>query len=206
MKLHYHPFSPNVRTVLMAADILGIQLELKLVDLESGEHKTPEYLQLNPNGMVPTLEDEGFVLWEANAIVQYLASTKSRQTLYPVEPKARADVARWLFWDLSYWTPPTQTLAFERMFKKMLGMGEPDPDVVNRSLNEFHRVAKIVDGHLGKHAHMVNGKLTLADLSLASRLSFAGPAQYPLAEYRNLSRWFDSIRALDAWKKTEPTM
>ncbi|MEO7938123.1 MAG: glutathione S-transferase N-terminal domain-containing protein, partial [Burkholderiaceae bacterium] len=72
MKLYYHPISSNARRVLMTAHHLGIQPELKRVDLGKGAQNAPEFLQLNPNHRVPVLEHDGFVLWESYAIMQYL--------------------------------------------------------------------------------------------------------------------------------------
>src|SRR5690349_3867301 len=95
MRLYYSPFSPNARRALMTATHLGVPVERLLVDLRKGEQKRPEYLKLNPNGKVPTLDDDGFVLWESRSIMMYLCDKTPGQTLYPSELRARADVNRW---------------------------------------------------------------------------------------------------------------
>jgi glutathione S-transferase len=82
MRLYYHPLSSNSRRVLLTAYHLGLNLELVSVDLSRGEHKTPEYLRLNPNGKIPILVEGGFHLWESHAIMQYLAD-KLEQDIYP---------------------------------------------------------------------------------------------------------------------------
>src|SRR4051794_28832239 len=99
MKLYFHPGSSNARKARITAALLNIDLELELVDVFTGAHKKPEYLAINPNGMLPTLNDGGFVLWESNAISQYLTSKKSNPDLFPSDPKVRADVSRWQCWD-----------------------------------------------------------------------------------------------------------
>ena len=105
MRLYYHPRSSNSRRVLLTAHHLGLNLELAMVDLSRGEHKTPEFLRLNPNGKIPILVDRAFQLWESHAIMQYLADDSPEQDIYPREVSARADVNRWLFWSAYHFAP-----------------------------------------------------------------------------------------------------
>lgn len=204
MKLYYHPGSTNARKSRLAAAILKIDLELQLVDVFAGAHRKPEYLAINPNGMVPTLVDDDFVLWESNAIAQYLASKSGVKDLFPNEPRAWADVARWHCWDLAHWTPATQTLVFERLFKKIARIGEPDPVAVDKGITNFHRFASVLDGQLSGREYLVGDSLTLADTSVAAGLTYAVQAQIPIGGYKNIERWFESIAKLDAWKATAP--
>jgi len=121
MRLYYHPLSSNSRRVIMAAVQLGVKLDLVAVDLLKGEHRTQPYLQINPNGKVPLLDDDGFYLWESHAIMQYLADKAPGQALYPLEVQARADVNRWLFWSAYHFTPAVGFISRERITKKMVG-------------------------------------------------------------------------------------
>ena len=90
MRLYYHPLSSNSRRVVLTAIHLDVDVELVVVDLVKGEHKAPEYQRLNPNGKVPLLDDDGFILWELHAIMQYLADGSPGQDLYPGDaPGAR---------------------------------------------------------------------------------------------------------------------
>ena len=98
MKLYTSPFSSNARKPAMLAHLLPLQVELIVVDLAQGEQRRPPYLGFNPNGKVPTLVDGDFVLWESNAIMQYMAEQVPGTPLYPQAPRRRADVNRWLFW------------------------------------------------------------------------------------------------------------
>jgi glutathione S-transferase len=117
MRLYYHPLSSNSRRVLLTAHHLGLNLELVIVDLLRGEHKTPEYLRLNPNGKIPLLVDGGFKLWESHAIMQYLADKSLEQDIYPQDVSARADVNRWLFWS-AYHFAPAAALSLESGYRK----------------------------------------------------------------------------------------
>ena len=110
MKIYHFPYSPNSRRVLAVAFHLGLEPELIKVDLGQGEQMRAEFLRLNPNHAIPVLVAGDFVLWESVAIMQYLANQVSSNTLWPVEPKAQADVSRWLCWSLAHWGPPAGSL------------------------------------------------------------------------------------------------
>jgi len=202
MKLYYNPLSPNVRRVRLTAAVLGIQLEEKQLDFSKGEHKNPEYLALNPNGAVPTLVDGDFVLTESRAIMQYLASKKPESGLLPRDEAARADVTRWQFWDASHFSPQMGTLGFERMFKGMMGLGEPDAGKIQDALGNFRRFAGVLNKRLDGKKYIVGDMLTIADLTLASSLMYAKQVDAPVAEFPNVQAWFSRITELEGWKKT----
>jgi glutathione S-transferase len=200
--LYHNPLSPNVRRVRLTAAVLGIQLEEKLLDFSKGEHKSPEYLALNPNGAVPTLVDGDFVLTESRSIMQYLAAKKPESGLLPRDEAARADVTRWQFWDASHFSPQLGTLAFEKMIKGMIGLGEPDGAKINDALNNFRRFAAVLNKRLEGKQYVVGNSLTLADLTLGSSLMYAKQTEVPIAEFPNVEGWLARITALDGWKKT----
>ncbi|HEX3776656.1 MAG TPA: glutathione S-transferase family protein [Polyangiaceae bacterium] len=202
MKLYHNPLSPNVRRVRLAAAVLGIELEEKQLDFSKGEHKSPEYVALNPNGAVPTLVDGDFVLTESRAIMQYLASKKPESGLLPKDEQGRADVTRWQFWDSSHFSPQLGTLGFEKVFKPMMGLGEPDPAKIQDALTNFRRFAAVLEKRLQGKDYIVGNQLTIADLTLASSLMYAKQADAPLAEFPNLQSWFNRITELDGWRKT----
>jgi glutathione S-transferase len=202
MKLYYNPLSPNVRRVRFAAAVLGIQLEEKKLDFTKGEHKAPEYLALNPNGAVPTLVDGDFVLTESRAIMQYLASKKPESGLLPRDEAARADVTRWQFWDSSHFSPQIGSIAFEKVFKPMMGLGDPDHGKIREALGNFRRFAEVLNKRLEGRRYLVGNCLTIADLTIASSLMYATQADLPLADFPNVQDWFARMSELDGWKKT----
>jgi glutathione S-transferase len=203
MRLYYHPLSSNSRRVMMTAIHLNVRLERVVVDLLRGEHKTPEYLQLNPNGKVPFLDDEGFHLWESHAIMQYFADKSPGQAVYPEDIRARADVNRWLFWSAYHFTPAVGFISRERVSKRMVGgSGGPDPIEIERGEALLTAAARVLDAHLAGKQWITQGKLTLADLAIASPLMHTAAAQLPVLEYENMQAWFARVQALDAWKKS----
>jgi glutathione S-transferase len=201
MKLYLNPLSPNVRRVRLTIAVLGLDVEEKVVDFSKGEHKSPAYLALNPNGAVPTLEDGDFVLTESRAIMQYLASKKPEAGLMPSDEKGRADVTRWQFWDAAHFSPQLGTLVFEKMIKGMMGMGDPDATRVQEALTNFRRYAAVLNARLDGKQYVVGNALTLADLTLASSLMYAKQLEVPVAEFPAVQSWFARVCELDAWKK-----
>ncbi|MGZ6195631.1 MAG: glutathione S-transferase family protein, partial [Candidatus Binataceae bacterium] len=153
--------------VIALAEYLQIEHETQLVDLTKGEQMKPEFTALNPNQRMPVLEDDGFVLWESNAILQYLALKKpAGAALWPSDPRHQADVGRWMFWEASHWAPACGTLAFERVVKGLLGQGAADPAVVVKGEQEFRRVGGILNHALKGRKWLAGNDLTLADFAV----------------------------------------
>jgi glutathione S-transferase len=204
MKLYYHPASPFARKALIAASLLGVELETQVVNLFAGEGQSPEFLRLNPQGKVPTLVDGDFSLWESNAVVQYLAGQTPGSPLLPADAKGRADVLRWQFWESSSFAPACVVYVYENVLKPMLGRGEPDAEELSKGEEKFHRAAKLLDSHLATRPWLVGDTLTLADVSVAPVLMYAEAGKYPLEGYPHITAWFDKIQQLPAWIETTP--
>ncbi len=181
-------------------------MERIVVDLTTGEQRQSPHLSRNPNGRVPVLDDDGFVLWESRAIMQYLADKTPGQTLYPTEARGRADVNRWLFWCAQHMAPANTVVVFENFVKAMTGRGAPDPAEVARGEALIAQYASVLDGHLADKEWVSQGRVTLADYSLASSFALAGPARLPIAQYAHLRAWLGRVQELDAWKRTQPAM
>src|SRR5262245_1014734 len=115
MRLHHNPMSSSSRRVTVTADLLGMKLDERLIDLPVPEQRAA-LAALNPNAKIPVLEDGDFVLWESHAIMQYLCDHAPGQLLYPRELQARADVNRWLFWISHHLSPVVGAIGYERMW------------------------------------------------------------------------------------------
>lgn len=204
MKLYFFPRSPNSRKVWATAVALNIDIELQLVNLLTGQQRDPEYLKLNPNGLTPTLEDGNLVLWESNAIMQYVASKKPN-SLWPQDDRMRADISRWQCWELAHWGRAVGAVLFERLVKPLAFQQEPDPAEIRKGEEAIHRFASVLDGHLEGRPYLVGDGLTLADLTVAPFVAFKDECKLPLQEYQNINRWYAKIEQLEAWKKTTPT-
>lgn len=204
MKLYTFPWSSNARKADMVVELLGLPVERVMVNLGKGEQRAPDYLALNPNGRVPLLVDGDFALSESNAIMMYLADSAPGNTLLPTEKHARYDVIRWLFWAANHWSPAMAGLNFENMLKQRFGMGDPDPAQVKRHGDFVRQFGGRLDEHLSTREWVSGGGITLADIALVTALMYTAPAKLPVEDFAHVQRWFGQIRALDAWKKTEP--
>src|SRR5262245_3509600 len=118
MKILGHPLSSCTRKVLMTAAEKAARLEVIPVDLFTGEHKQPAHLAHHPFGVVPVLDDDGFVLYESRAIVRYLDGKLPGAALTPATLHARARMDQWLSVDQAYVAPHVRALAVQRIVRK----------------------------------------------------------------------------------------
>ncbi|HEX6243636.1 MAG TPA: glutathione S-transferase family protein [Polyangiales bacterium] len=206
MKLYYHPASPNGRRAILTLRQLGLSAEEIVVEFARGENSSAEYTQLNPNQKVPTLVDGDFVLWESNAIMQYLASKKPEAGLMPRDERGRADLLRWQCWNMNHFAPAVGTFNWENLLKRMFGGGDADAAKLAQADKELTRFGKVLDAHLADRRYVLGDQLSVADLSLASTLMYRVPAKVPLEPFSNVRRMIESIEALDSWKSTQPKL
>lgn len=203
LKLHVFPASPRAQKVLAVAHELELPFEESFVDFAKGAHKTPEFLKLNPNGRMPVLEDGDFVLWESDAIVQYLAS-KQPGTLMPTDDQGRALVAQWLSWNMADWDKAIAMLMFEHVVKPFLRKLPPDPERAREGREKLAAAATVLDRHLAGRPHVLGERLSVVDFALAIPLRYARFWEFPLAPYPGLERWLARMQATRGWHKSEP--
>jgi glutathione S-transferase len=206
IKLHVFPLSPRAFKVLFAANQLGIPYETAIVDFAKQDQKAPEFTALNPNQRMPVLEDGDFVLWESNAIVQYLASLKPESGLLPADLKARMTAVKWQFWESNHWDPACAIFMFERVVKPLFGRGGEDPEEIKKGEAAMARLAPVLDGQLHSTRYVAGDALTVADISLGASLVSAAQARMPLEPYRGIQRWIAELRATAGWTKAAALM
>jgi glutathione S-transferase len=168
MQLYGRRSSINVQKVLWTLAELDLieGRDYARIDagLQFGVVNTPEFLALNPNGLVPTLVDGGHVLWESNTIMRYLASSRGNSALLPMEPAARADVERWMDWQLgTLWA--TLRVAFLGLTR--VPEAERNYDAIKASHREAARLLRIVDHTLSHRLFLAQNHFTLADIGVA---------------------------------------
>ena len=203
IEIYAFPPSPRGFKPMAVANHLGLDWTLRMIDLRKGEQKTAQYAALNPNMRMPTLKDGDYVLWESNAILQYLAGKRPESGLLPKDERARLDVTRWQFWDLAHWDPTCAVFIFENVVKPVvLKSGEPDQAALAKGAEQFHRAAKVLDDQLKRNKFVAGDRLTVADFSIGAPLNYAEMARMPLASYPEIARWHGTLRALPAWQKT----
>jgi glutathione S-transferase len=201
MKLYVLPPSPRAFKVIALKNHLGIECEMQLVDLSKGDQLTPKYLAMNPNRKMPVLEDDGFVLWESNAILFYLASKTPDSRLWPCDPKNQADVLRWLAWESAHFDAEScGMVGFEKISKGVLGLGTADPAFIARGEENFARFAAVLNESLRGRRWLTGDELTIADFSIGAWVPAAERLQLPVGEFSEIGRWYDGLASLPAWR------
>lgn len=199
MILHTIDGSPNGRKVRAVIAHLDAPVEVNVRPFK--DVFAPEFGELNLNRMMPVLENGSFILNEANAIMQYLADISGDELLYPRDSRARADVARWMFWEAIHFNKACSALAFETLAKPNLGLGEPDQGLVARSQADLDRFAPVLEHHLKDKEFIVGYHLTIADYALLTFEKYRGETPFDWSPYPRINAYFDRIAESEAWKK-----
>ncbi len=202
LKIYAFPPSPRSFKVLWAANHLGVDYEFRLVDFTKNGQRAPEFLALNPNHKSPVIDDGGYLLWESNAIVEYLASLAAQSGVLPQETRAQLAVRKWLFWESAHWDPACAVFAVERVVKPLFGLGETNQSEIERGTLLFERVGSVLEGELKKHRYVAGETLTVADLSIGAVMSIAEQARFPIENFRAIQRWHNDLKSLPSWAKT----
>lgn len=197
MRIYENPLSPNCRKVRAVVYELGLEPEYVCLDLFKGEQHRPEIKTLNPNGKVPILVDDDFVLWESNAIINYLANGSK---LLPTAPRERADVQRWSDWQLAHLGPAVRKVAFERFVKPLTGQGPADAAVVEQGTAEFRAASSVFDAAIGEREY-VAGPLSVADFSLGSMFSMATAVGLDVQPFPRVNAWLQRMTARDSMRR-----
>lgn len=190
--------SLNVQKVLWCCEELGTKYERVDVGGPHGGLDTPEYLRLNPNGLIPTLEEDGFVLWESNAIVRYLATHEPGSGLLPTNPAERAHAEQWMDWQLSTLNPPFVTL--------FLGLVRTpaerrDHDAIDKAHARVTQAWTILDAYLDGRRFVLGDGLTIADIPLGvcAYRWFNMPVDSP--PLTNIRAWYETLTQRPAYRK-----
>jgi len=187
--LYSLPFSAPVRSVQLVADVLGIKLELKNVDLMKGEHLEPAYLKVNPHHTVPTfVDDDGFALYESRAIMAYIVNKYSpNNSLYPQDAKKRALVDRGLYFDASTLYPMLGAVVYPviRLGAKL------NPDMAKMLDDKL----ELLNDDLGRTKYLAGDELTIADLSvLTTWTSIEAVGIWKVDHLTNIHAWVKRIK------------
>ena len=200
MKLYGDRGSSNTRRVLTVIAHLNLQVEFEFVNLFVGENRKPAYLALSPSGTIPAFVDGDIALFEASAIMIYLAE-RAGSTLWPAGA-ARFEVLKWMFWAAEHFRRGPAVLIDERFIHRLRGQPE-SPALVADALNSIHRYAAVLDRHLRDRAFVAGETPTLADIDLASPFSHVPRTRAPFDAYPNLGAWHARLAdAIPAWRAT----
>ena len=209
MKLYYHPISTTSRPIMLFAAESGIALDMQVVDLFTGEHVKPPYSAINPNRLVPTLDDDGFVLTENGAILKYLAD-KIGSPAYPKDLKQRARVNERMDWtSTQLCTDMVYGLVYPQIFDAHKRRSdEAQAATLERGKARAQVWLKVLDENvLGPdNAYLCGDTITIADYHAASFVALAEVIGSDLAAYPNVKRWLGRMKSLKSWPKVFETI
>jgi glutathione S-transferase len=177
--------SRTFRTLWMAKE-LGLDYAHVKVDFATGDTQTAAHLALNPNGHVPVIDDNGFVLWESMAINLYLAKKYGAGTLYPTRLEDEARAWQWSFWGMTEVERPVLTALFNRA---ILPEDKRDTAAADAAEQQLAQPLRVLDDAIGHSANLLGDNFTVADLNVASILSWARPAQIDMAPFPRVAEW-----------------
>jgi glutathione S-transferase len=190
--------SSNVQKVMWALGELGLAHERIDIGGSFGRNKDPEYLAMNPNGLVPTLQDGDFLLWESNSIVRYLAREHGVGTLEPKDAKTRAIASQWMDWQLSV-AGPAITPVFWGLIRTPAE--KRDQAAIAAGKTKTADAMKILDARLAKAAYVAGDAFSMGDIPvgvMAYRFRQLMPERPALP---NLERWYASLRQRTPFRK-----
>jgi glutathione S-transferase len=190
--------SSNVQKVMWAIGEIGLPHERIDISGPFGKNREPAYLAMNPNGLVPTLEEEdGFLLWESNSIVRYLAAKHRSSVLEPADPHARARASQWMDWQLSV-AGPAITPAFWGLIRTP--PEKRDHAAIEDAKTKTTVAMKMMDEQLAKTAYLAGDAFSYGDIPvgiMAYRYRELVPERPHL---KNFERWYAAISARQAFK------
>ena len=169
LKLHYHPLSTYSRRVRIACLEKGVDIQLVELDMAKGAHRAPDYLSLNPYGRVPTLEDDGFVLYESTAILEYLEATRPAPPLVPADARGRALVAMHMKLCDIQLARQTGIIIFPKRF---LPRERWDEAAMAQAKKEIEKHLAIVEQQLAGREWMVGERYSLVEACYAPFVEF----------------------------------
>jgi glutathione S-transferase len=195
--------SINVQKVVWCARELHLDHERIDIGVTKGDLDTEAYIRLNPNRLIPVIEDfrgtdvggEPFVLWESNAIVRYLCARYSEDSLSPADVKTRASADRWMDWQATAFTP-AMVDAFVQMVRKP--EAERDAALVKRSCERTEPLAAVLDRALEGREFICDDRFSMADIALACAAHRWMGMPVPHQPRPNLERWLAAMRARPA--------
>ena len=198
LKLWGRANSSNLKKVTWLCEEIALPYERIDAGMSHGVVNTPEYKKLNPNSLVPTIEDEGFILWESNAIVRYLAAKHAAGTIWPTDPKVRADADRWMDWCTSMLWPTfrpvfmnlVRTPADKRNMKEVEEGGKKTAEVLAR-----------LDGALAGRKFVAGDSLTMGDIAFGPVAYLVQNVAWERPKLANYDDWYARLSERPAFKK-----
>ncbi len=187
--------SINVKKVVWTAQELALDIQRTEAGGLFGVVKTPEYMALNPNSLVPVIEDEDYVLWESNVIVRYLCAKHAMGQMYPTDLRERFDAERWMDWQQTTLNPASRP-GFWQLVRTP--PEQRDAAVIEESNAVVEELMAVLDAHLAQRSFMVGERFTVADIPIACEIHRWFGLPQPRQSRPHIERWYNTMRARQA--------
>ena len=182
--------SSNVQKVLWCCEELGLRFEREDVGGQFGRNREPEYLALNPNGLIPTVIDDDFVLWESNTIIRYLAAKYGDETFYPADTQTRAKGERWMDWQIAV-VAPTIWPVFAGLIRTPAE--ERDHAEIANARDRLADIMKILDDALTRTDYVAGSSLSVGDIPVGIMTYRWFTLDIEREDMPNLEGWYDRL-------------
>lgn len=183
--------SVNVQKVVWCADELGFAYERVNAGRDFGLVDTPAYLAKNPNGLVPMIEDDGYILWESNAIVRYLAARYGEGSLWPADIRIRADADRWMDWQATTFNPAIGP-AFWQLIRT--APEKRDAAVIETARVTGEKKLALLDAHLATRNFLAGPSFTMGDIPLGCSVDRWYKLPIARETHPHVERWYEALR------------
>jgi glutathione S-transferase len=181
---------------LWALEELGVKYDHNA--MPTTEAKSPGHLKLNPNGHVPVLEDDGVVVWESMAINLYLAEKYGKNSLWPAELAARAELYKWSFFAMTELEPQLVTILRNRMLNPP---EQRDEKAAQAAVEALKAPLSALEESLKGKQYLLGNNFTIADLNVAAVLSWAPMMKLDLSSWPSVQAWLERCLGREANKK-----
>lgn len=188
--------SINVQKVMWLAREIGLEVERIDAGGKFGGLDTAEYGALNPNRRVPVLDDDGFILWESNAIVRYLAATYGGPEIWPADQQARALADQWMTWQVSTLWPVLRVVFIGQIRTPREARDEAE---IARQSAQTCTLFQLLDAHLAERAFVAGDHLTLGDIPIGASCYRYKNLDIDRPETPNLDAWYDRLKAREPY-------
>lgn len=197
IQLFAHPGSTCSRKVLTTLAETSLPYELHVVDLSKGEHKQAEHLSRQAFGQIPTIDDDGFALFESRAICRYLAA-KANSTLLPTDLKQRALMDQWLSVEQSNFSPNAMKFVYHYLFKR-----PQEEAVLGAAAAMIEKTYAALSKPLETNEYLVGDQFTIADIGYMPYIDYiaGSPAGEIMAKYPHVLAWWSRVSARPSWRK-----
>ncbi|CAH2242301.1 inactive glutathione S-transferase D3-like [Pararge aegeria] len=194
IKLYHFSVSSPSRGALLAARVIGVPVEIVIIDLMKKEQLNESFIKINPQHCIPTLDDNGFVIWESRAIACYLADKYGKDAIYPKDLQRRAVVNQRLYFDSSFLYPRIRAICYPIIFEGVTEIKDKLKDELNNSLDFLNQ---FLDGN----KWVAGDHVTVADTAIIASLTSILEVGWDISNFSNIQRWLKDCASLPGYEE-----